>query len=369
MKKQRLIFWLMLGILIGQWLGPGQATAQELAALSKGKDSPPQKNEAPQTLQHVLENNLKPSRGIYFMYNEVDLKDKLVIPRFTATQSVENMLEELLKPIGLSYKKIDNIYVIFNEHDKWESKTLQSLEKAAAVAHVSGKVVSDRGDVLPGVTVVVKGTTFGTTTGTDGRFTLAIPDDQANPILVFSYIGFANREVPLNNQTVVNVSLEAESKTLNEVMVVGYGTQKRSDITGTVASLPKERLEMSPNLNVAQAIQGAVAGVTVRTSSAGAQPDQSILVRGRNSITANNDPLIIVDGIPYGGRLNDINPNDVGSIEILKDASAAAIYGSRGSNGVILITTKEGAIGKTSFSYEGNGCYKSESYANGSGVL
>ncbi|GEO03727.1 SusC/RagA family TonB-linked outer membrane protein [Adhaeribacter aerolatus] len=343
----------MLGILVGYWLGHGQATAQALASLSQAKDSHPPTKETSRPLQHVLENNLKESRGIYFMYKGEDLKDKQVIPRFTATQSVESILEDLLRPIGLTFKKIDNIYVIFNAHDQAESTTLQQFEKAVAVVNVSGKVVSSRGDALPGVTVVVKGTNSGTTTDTDGRFNLVIPDNQANPILVFSYIGFTNKEVAVNNQTIVNITLEEESKTLNEVMVVGYGTQKKSDITGTVASLPKERLEMVPNLNVAQAIQGAVAGVTVRSSSAGAQPDQSIMVRGRNSITANNDPLIIVDGIPYGGRLNDVNPNDIGSIEILKDASAAAIYGSRGSNGVILITTKEGAIGKTSFAYEG----------------
>src|SRR5690606_12719100 len=128
---------------------------------------------------------------------------------------------------------------------------------------------------------------------------------------------------------------------------------KKSDLTGAVTSLAKDRLEMVPNLNIAQAIQGAMPGVMIHTSAAGAQPDQTILVRGRNSITANNDPLLILDGIPYGGNISDINPNDVESIEVLKDASAAAVYGSRGANGVILITTREGAAGKTVFSYEG----------------
>ncbi len=140
---------------------------------------------------------------------------------------------------------------------------------------------------------------------------------------------------------------------LEEVLVIGYGSQKRSDITGTVASLPKERLEMVPNLNIAQAIQGSIPGVMIQTTSAGARSNEAIMIRGRNSILADNTPLIVVDGIPYGGQLNDINPNDVQSIEVLKDASAAAIYGSRGSNGVILITTKGGEVGKTKISYDG----------------
>ncbi|MBP1667087.1 MAG: TonB-dependent receptor, partial [Bacteroidetes bacterium] len=156
-----------------------------------------------------------------------------------------------------------------------------------------------------------------------------------------------------NNQTVINVKLIAETTGLDEVVVVGYGTQKKSDITGTVSSLPKERLEMAPNLNITQAIQGSIPGVLIHTATSGATPDQTILVRGKNSITASNDPLIVVDGIPYGGSLTDINPYDVESIEVLKDASAAAIYGSRGANGVILVSTKEGVAGKTKVTYEG----------------
>src|SRR5690606_13984044 len=138
---------------------------------------------------------------------------------------------------------------------------------------------------------------------------------------------------------------------LDEVVVVGYGTQRKSDITGAVASFPTERLENTPNVNVTQAIQGAIPGVMVQNSSAGAEPGHSLMVRGRNSIKASNSPLVVVDGI--AGSLNDVNPNDVASIEVLKDASAAAIYGSRGSNGVILVTTKSGTGEKTKLKYSG----------------
>jgi len=148
---------------------------------------------------------------------------------------------------------------------------------------------------------------------------------------------------------VLQIGIEA----LDEIVVVGYGTQRKSDITGAVASLNDERFEMVPNLTVAQAIQGAIPGVMMNTNTAGSSPDEVIMIRGRNSIKAGNNPLIVVDGIPYGGQLRDINPNDVKSIEVLKDASAAAIYGSRGSNGVILITTKSGKKGKPTISYDG----------------
>jgi TonB-dependent SusC/RagA subfamily outer membrane receptor len=204
----------------------------------------------------------------------------------------------------------------------------------------------------------VKGTIEGTTTGPDGKYFLDITG--RNVTLVFSFVGYASQEIPVQNQSTVNVTLVPDLLGLDEVVVVGYGTQKKSDITGTVASLPKERLEMAPNLNIAQAIQGSIPGVMIQTTSAGAAPTESIMIRGRNSILASNDPLIVVDGIPYGGSLSDINPNDVKSIEILKDASAAAIYGSRVSNGVILITTKEGVEGKTTISYDGK--YSLQSY-------
>ena len=216
---------------------------------------------------------------------------------------------------------------------------------------ITGTVTDEGGNPLAGTTVLIKGTTMGAITDANGKY--SIDTDNRNVTLVFSFIGFITQEVAAQNQAVVDVILKAEITGLDEVIVVGYGTQKKSDITGTVSSLNKDRLEMAPNLNVTQAIMGAVPGVVIQTNSAGADPDQSIMIRGRSSISADNSPLIIVDGIPYGGSMSDINPKDIGSVEILKDASATAIYGSRGSNGVILITTKEGVSGKTVFSYDG----------------
>lgn len=223
-----------------------------------------------------------------------------------------------------------------------------------SVQTITGKVTDEKGDALPGATVSLKGATIGTNTDAQGNFTLRIPDGTPNPVLVFSFIGYVLQEVPIGNQSVVNVQLKGDAKSLNEVVVVGYGTQKRSDITGSVASVPKTRLSQLPVTNVLQAIQGSVAGVNISQSSSvpGAAPATTI--RGQNSINANSGPYVVVDGIPLsktGGSLSDINPNDIESVEVLKDASAVAIYGTNGANGVILVTTKRGTTGKPTIRY------------------
>ncbi|WP_234733886.1 SusC/RagA family TonB-linked outer membrane protein [Tellurirhabdus bombi] len=229
-----------------------------------------------------------------------------------------------------------------------------SRDKAFADVTVTGTITDEKGEGLPGATVTIKGTTLGTNTDADGKFTLRIPDGTSTPTLVVSYIGYLPQEVAIGNQTVLNIQLKGDAKSLNEVVVVGYGTQKRSDITGSVASVPKERLSQLPVTNVLQAVQGSVAGVNITQSSSVPGAEPSTIIRGQNSINANSGPFVVVDGIPLsktGGSLNDINPNDIESMEILKDASAVAIYGTNGANGVILITTKRGTTGKPVIRY------------------
>jgi len=228
---------------------------------------------------------------------------------------------------------------------------LSGINCLAQQKTVTGTVKDADGIVLPGVNIVLKGTNIGASTDEDGNYSIVITGE--NPVLVFSFIGMENQEIRVTGSSTINVTLRAGSITMDEVVVVGYGTQKKRDITGTVASLNEDRLEVVPNLTISQAIQGAIPGVMMNTSTAGSSPDEVIMIRGRNSITAGNSPLIVVDGVPYGGNLRDINPVDVKSIEVLKDASASAIYGSRGSNGVILVTTKLGKIGKPIISYDG----------------
>ena len=229
---------------------------------------------------------------------------------------------------------------------------------------VSGRVTGETGEGLPGVSVVVKGTQRGTTTDADGRFQLSTPD--GNVTLVFSYVGFVSQEAIIGNRSTINVMLVADDKTLGEVVVVGYGTSRKSDLTGSVVSLRSDDFNQNgTNTSVAQLIQGRAAGVQVTQSSAAPGGGVSIRIRGSGSINAGNEPLYVIDGFPvdntssvvatgsgFGGSppptnpLNALNPNDIESIEILKDASAAAIYGSRGANGVVLITTKKGKDGK-----------------------
>ncbi|OGX83705.1 hypothetical protein BEN49_12175 [Hymenobacter coccineus] len=228
----------------------------------------------------------------------------------------------------------------------------QAAYAQVAGAHpVTGKVTSDNGEGIPGVTVVVKGTTTGATTDVSGNYSLTVPDD--NSILVFSSIGYAKQEVAVGKRTSVSQSLVPETQALNEVQVVGYGVQKKSQVTGAISSVSSEQLRDVPVANVGQALQGRAAGITV--SSNGTAPGQSptIRIRGNRSLSGSNDPLLVVDGVPYDGSLNDLNPDDITSLEVLKDASSTAIYGARGANGVILITTRRGKSGAPKATYSG----------------
>lgn len=221
-----------------------------------------------------------------------------------------------------------------------------SQQKAGAI---TGKVKDSKGEPIIGASVRVKGTSTGTITDVNGSFTLTNVHPSAT--LVVSYIGMTSQEVALENKKSINVTLLESSVGMNEVVVVGYGTQKKSDITGSVTSVSKDRLDKIPVTNVMSALEGAVAGVTITQSYATPGSTPSVMVRGQNSINASTSPLIIVDGIPFESSINYINSNDIASMEILKDASAVAIYGSRGANGVILITTKKGNSGKPQIQY------------------
>jgi TonB-dependent starch-binding outer membrane protein SusC len=216
---------------------------------------------------------------------------------------------------------------------------------------VKGRVVKDDGQPLQGATVIVKGTTGGTTTSDNGDFSISAP---ANGTLVVSAVDFTTQEVKVNNRTAVSVQLMAADKTMDGVVVVGYGTQRRRDVTGSVVSVGEKALREVPVANLQQALQGRAAGLEVQRVGTKPGAGAVIRIRGERTINGSNDPLIILDGIPFeGGSLNDINPDDVASVDILKDASATAVYGSRGSNGVILITTKKGKPGESKLTYSG----------------
>ncbi|MBK5209895.1 MAG: TonB-dependent receptor [Flavobacteriaceae bacterium] len=225
-------------------------------------------------------------------------------------------------------------------------------EKKPLVVEISGKVTDNNGDPLPGATVLIKGTSKGTTTDFNGYYKIDAP---IGATLAFRYLGYNSIEILIGNQTEINVVLIGNNESLEEVVVVGYGRQKKSDITGAVSSVSKDRINDATITDPIQLIQGAVAGLNVSATAAGSNPESGgvLLVRGRNSISANNEPLIVLDGVPYSGNISEINSQDIESIEVLKDASSTAIYGSRASNGVILIQTKNGEEGKVTVRYDG----------------
>lgn len=229
----------------------------------------------------------------------------------------------------------------------------QAVQDVQQAGVVKGQVTDKNGDGVIGATVKVKDAQAGTVTDYNGNFSLNV---QKAGTLVVSYIGYLTKEIAFTPGQTLNITIEEDATALDEVVVVGYGVQKKSDVTGSVTSINKDRLSKLPVTNVLQAVQGAAAGVTISQGSSIPGDAPSALVRGRNSINAGTGPYIVVDGIPIsksGGSLNDINPGDIESMEILKDASATAIYGTNGANGVILITTKHGKEGKPSVSYNG----------------
>ncbi|MBT1702312.1 SusC/RagA family TonB-linked outer membrane protein [Chryseosolibacter indicus] len=216
---------------------------------------------------------------------------------------------------------------------------------------VSGTVTDEAGTGLPGTNVLVKGSNSGVTTDVNGKYTIDVPN--ANAVLVFSFIGYETQEVAIGTRSVVDVSLVPSLQSLTEIVVVGYGVQREEAVTGSVASIKGDMMRDVPAANISQALQGRLPGVEFAQTSSQPGAAMQIRIRGSRSLNASNDPLIVLDGIPFPGSIGDINPNDIKSVDILKDASATAIYGSRGANGVILVTTNRGQKGKATVSYNG----------------
>lgn len=223
----------------------------------------------------------------------------------------------------------------------------------AQTTAVKGKVVDEKGEPLPGATVKVPGTNNATTTGLNGEFSLNTPADAKSVII--SFVGYLEQTKSIvNNRNLGTIALAKNSKDLNEVVVIGYGTQRREAVTGSVSSISGDKTRDVPSANISQALQGRLPGVNIQQTSSQPGATTQILIRGQRSLTASNNPLIVLDGIPFVGSIGDINPSDIKSIDILKDASATAIYGSRGANGVILVTTNRGQTGANArISYNG----------------
>ncbi|WP_236980984.1 SusC/RagA family TonB-linked outer membrane protein [Membranihabitans maritimus] len=310
--------------------------------------------------------------GVYFTYNKSLIEEYTVDFELNREQSLDEAVNQVLSETKLNYRIHASKYVIIYKSDregiqslkemakhlenlidleeKKSEKTLsflpsrykmnQTIERKRLVINVSGTITDQSGEPLIGVNVLVKGTDKGTATDFDGKFSLEDVDEEA--VLVISYIGYQTQEFVLKGRSNINITLTEDSQTLEEVVVVGYGTSQKKDLTGAVTRVNLDQNRLQPNVNPVQNLRGTVAGVFIMDNGRPGS-DGTIRIRGANSISANNNPLIVLDGIIYsGGSLSDINSNDIESIDILKDASASAIYGSLAANGVILITTKKG---------------------------
>ncbi|HER40641.1 MAG TPA: hypothetical protein ENO10_05420, partial [Salinimicrobium catena] len=225
--------------------------------------------------------------------------------------------------------------------------TLHAQEKT-----ITGKVTDPQGIELIGVNIAVKGTTLGTITSNTGDFTLTIPAGIEDPILIVSYIGYQRKEIPVGTATNFDIQLAEDYEVLDEVVVTGYSSIRKSNITGAVSTVKAEDLNRLPVNDIDRALAGKVSGVRVNQATGAPGDAVSIRIRGVGTI-GNNDPLYVIDGIPTKGALNVLSPSDIESITILKDASSAAIYGSRSANGVVVITTKKGQSGKQHVTYNG----------------
>jgi len=296
-------------------------------------------------LTNVTVQQLVDNLGTKFKYSFFIVDDQ-IRNTIVSVDLKESTINEILdnafldKEVGYSIKD-NNITISYKKN---------SSRDKSGVRKVTGLVTDQMGEPIIGASVFVTGTKIGTVTDINGSFTLNATDKS---LLTITYIGYSPLEVKASSQSSLKIKLIENSKNLEEVVVVGYGTQKKSDITGSVTSIGKDRLSQIPVTNVMNALEGAVAGVSISQSSAAPGSTPSISVRGASSINASTNPLVILDGMPFNGSVNNINPNDIASMEILKDASAVAIYGTRGSNGVILITTKKGTSGKPMISYSG----------------
>ena len=295
------------------------------------------------SIENVL-NEIEKKSEFFFLYNKklVDVEKKVSVN--VNNKKINEILNNLLADTDINYTVLDRQIVL-------APKSLgTSSPDANQISKVSGTVYTEDGETLPGVTVIIKGSTQGTITDIDGNFSLPnVPEDA---VLLFSFVGMKTQEIEVGLQTNINVTMVVDAIGLDEVVAVGYGTMKKRDLTGAIASVGEERLSDIPATNLTSSLQGAVAGVNVSTPFGTPGEGSSILIRGINSMKASNSPLVVVDGIP-GGSINDVDPNDIESIEVLKDAASTSIYGSRGTNGVIIVTTKSGEKGKPSISYSG----------------
>ena len=273
---------------------------------------------------------------VYLKYERLDGENYLILGESRKSNSVDhNGTSGLTDPSATA-----------TVGDRSDNEAQQS--QSHPVFAVDGTVREENGDPLPGVNVIVKGTTLGTTTDANGFFKIETVNGDAT--LVFSFVGYASQEISINKRTKADVVLSPDVQSLGEVIVTGYNTTDRRDVIGSVVTVKADELKLVPANNFAQQLQGLAAGVVVSNDNSPGG-GVAVRIRGIGSVTGSNDPLYVIDGVPTTGNLNQLNPNDIESMQVLKDAAAASIYGARANNGVIVITTKRAKPGPTKVNY------------------
>lgn len=292
-------------------------------------------------------NEIEKKTEFKFFYTYAAVRSDSAISYLEEYESIENHLYYIASQTELRFKQVNNAISVIRKPTQDNSLVVKKSDRET----ITGTVKDSSGEPMPGVSVLVKGTSEGTVTELDGSFTIEVNPGET---LLFSFIGYGRKEILINSDFTLEVVMEEEENSLDEFVVVGYGTVKKKDITGAVSAIESEELKDQPVVSIDQSIAGRLAGVVVSQATGAPGGGASVRIRGAGSLSAGNEPLYVVDGFPVtndfdqrNNPLNTINPADIDNIQVLKDASATAIYGSRGSNGVVLITTKSGKEGQS----------------------
>lgn len=287
-------------------------------------------------------NVIERKSNYHFLYNEAVIANKPKIDLNVKDADINLVLEKILTGNGIGYRILNNNLIVLKAENANDNAVIQDIR-------ITGQVTGTGGVALSGVSVTIKGTNTGTVTDAGGNYSISVPDETT--VLIFSYVGYGTQEVTVGNRTTINIAMVGTASQMDNVVVVGYGTQRKIDVTGSVAQIKGEEISKQPSQNPISSLQGKIAGVQITNSGApGASPE--IRIRGIGSVYGDPSPLYVVDGVWYTD-ISFLNPADIDNISILKDASSLAIYGVQAANGVVLITTKKGRPGKASVSYNG----------------
>ena len=299
---------------------------------------------------------IEKAANVKFVYSPAKINLDQKVSLDASEQKLGALLSDLLIPRSIKFKVQEgDDYIILVEAEKVDfslSPLTDVVKEEIVLATISGTVADGGGNPMPGVNILQKGTTNGTTTNTDGKYSLVVSEDEA--VLVFSFIGYVTQEIAVNGRSVIDVVLSEDVKSLEEVVIVGYGTQKKANLTGSVTTIDAEEIIKRPGTNVASLLQGKITGLQVSSHSGKPGDENNVLrIRGLGTFSAaGSEPLVLINGI--AGDMTNLDPNDVESISVLKDAASSAIYGARAANGVILITTKRGKAEPLSIQFHSN---------------